>query len=77
MEIAFDPRRSKVARFSAHQLDRDDRRRLFGQAGWRQLGVDHEGAELWIADREHLQLSRLDRLGDRQPNPPSQTVVLG
>jgi hypothetical protein len=77
MEVAFNPQRYKVARFTAHQMDRGDRRRLFGQAGWRQVGVDREGAELWIADRAQVQRSRLDRLGAQQPAVPSQSVVLG
>lgn len=73
MEVAYDPQQVQVLRAMARHMDLEGRRRIFRQAGWRQIGPDSEGVELWVADREHLAAGHLDRLahgpGARPENP--------
>jgi hypothetical protein len=67
-EIAYDPARFQVLRAARDSLDAE-LCGIFAEHGWRRFGVDTEGAELWVQDRDRTGLARLDRLS--RPAAPS------
>lgn len=75
-EIAYDRRHLQVMRTTRDTIDRE-LRATFRSHGWRRLGADTEGVELWVRDREHSRIARLDRLAQHasveadRPDAPS------